>query len=1030
MAFINLNKALTYMRALTGCLMLFAASQSAFAFNFTVNDLSDAVDSTPGDGICEATPAAGDCTLRAAIQESNAWPGKDSIHIPAATHTLSLTGDDNSAAAGDLDITEALSIHGASQALSIIDANNIDRAIDIHGVDVQIENLTIQNGSTVGTEGGGIRSVLGKLTIRNATIDSNETTGFGYGGGGIYSAGPLVIDNATISNNRSSRGGGLLHFSYDMTITNSRINSNLVDLGAGSGGGIFIQSDGTNTIINTTIDGNTAALGGGGGIYTVNGLTLTNSTISNNTALLVGGGGIYDIGLAPLVISNSTISSNDATGNGGGIQVRQSRATVINSTIYGNRAFGTHDVAQETYNGHGGGIYLPSGSSIALTNTIIAGNTASVLTPAGNNCYSQNSTGVFSAIQTTSEYVISDDSTCELTGTGDQPNTTPSLSSVLGTNGGLTLTHAVLFPSAVIDSGPSTPANCYATTTDQRGFPRPVDGGSSGDCDIGAFEYNATTSVADIGVTIEADRSPVLNGATLTYTVKVTNHGPDTATNVVLADDLAAANVSYLSDTGSCSGAPALSCSLGTITSGSSQTITISVTAPATPGQITNTISVAATENDLNASNNSATKAINVIGSSDLSVTITGSVATATANVPMSYDVVITNNSTVTANDVIATIQFDAAVSLGQVSPAVDCGFDVDSAYLICELGNIAGSDTLTLNVTITPLFFGSITSDSSVTFSGTDPDLSNNTSSASTAVIANAALSITTTDSPDPAYQNADILYNFTVANSGPSTTNNTKLVVTFPAGMSLSPASGASPAGCSGAGTVTCDLGAISGGFDKTITLVAIANADGTYTVNSSATSNETSGPALDSETTVVNPPATPSPPDADLLVTMVDTADPVVVGNSITYNVTATNNNGPNVAQNVVISVTLPATTTFSSASSDCVYNSGVVTCALGPLAVGLSSGISVTVNSSSVGTFTAFASVSDSVGNDPELTNNTTTQSTKVNAAGSGGGTAGSRLNSGGGGSYEITELGVLLFMAALLFNRRRQPNTQF
>lgn len=43
---------------------------------FVVNSTGDAVDSNVGDGLCNA---GGACTLRAAIQEANAVPGKDTI---------------------------------------------------------------------------------------------------------------------------------------------------------------------------------------------------------------------------------------------------------------------------------------------------------------------------------------------------------------------------------------------------------------------------------------------------------------------------------------------------------------------------------------------------------------------------------------------------------------------------------------------------------------------------------------------------------------------------------------------------------------------------------------------------------------------------------------------------------------------------------------------------------------------------------------------------------------------------------------
>lgn len=55
----------------------------ARASSFTVNSLLDTSDANPGDGFCD--DGAGNCTLRAAIQEANSFPGADVI-------TFSVTG--------------------------------------------------------------------------------------------------------------------------------------------------------------------------------------------------------------------------------------------------------------------------------------------------------------------------------------------------------------------------------------------------------------------------------------------------------------------------------------------------------------------------------------------------------------------------------------------------------------------------------------------------------------------------------------------------------------------------------------------------------------------------------------------------------------------------------------------------------------------------------------------------------------------------------------------------------------------------
>src|SRR5689334_24013888 len=73
--------------------------------NFVVNSTADLPDINPGDGLCATDGGA--CTLRAAVQEANAFAGADSIFIPADQdgYTLSITGaGEDAAATGDLDI--------------------------------------------------------------------------------------------------------------------------------------------------------------------------------------------------------------------------------------------------------------------------------------------------------------------------------------------------------------------------------------------------------------------------------------------------------------------------------------------------------------------------------------------------------------------------------------------------------------------------------------------------------------------------------------------------------------------------------------------------------------------------------------------------------------------------------------------------------------------------------------------------------------------------------------------------------------
>ncbi len=121
--------------------------------------------------------------------------------------------------------------------------------------------------------------------------------------------------------------------------------------------------------------------------------------------------------------------------------------------------------------------------------------------------------------------------------------------------------------------------------------------------------------VIDLAVTKVDDPDPITVGNRLTYTMVVTNNGPDTATNVVATDSLPS-EVTFVSATstqGTCSGTRAVSCQIGTMAAGATVTITI-VVRPTATGRITNVVVVAGNEAESNTTNNRATADTLVIG--------------------------------------------------------------------------------------------------------------------------------------------------------------------------------------------------------------------------------------------------------------------------------------------------------------------------------------------------------------------------------------------------------------------------------
>lgn len=369
-------------RLLTLLLFLFSVVQTDAAFGsttllspqatFRVDSTADKVDSNPGDGVCKTSNNV--CTLRAAIQETNALVGDDTITLPAGTYRLTMTGArEDYSATGDLDIRANLAIKGAGARSTIIDGGSLDRVFDSRWAfaAVSISGVTIRNGKPTDSGGGGGIWNAVTLTLTGVTISGNEA--IGECGGGITNAGALAItnsditgnsagrcgggiamfdgsislDKSTVSDNKSWKSGGVLIGRGTATIRHSIISRNIADEGGGItvGGGIV-------KIESSTISDNVASSGSGGGLSGGGVITIADSLISKNTALNangccgVGGGGIEAAG--EMTISHSVLSGNTTDANGGAIYNTANKLTIIQSTIAGNSAAGFGGGAQNS----------------------------------------------------------------------------------------------------------------------------------------------------------------------------------------------------------------------------------------------------------------------------------------------------------------------------------------------------------------------------------------------------------------------------------------------------------------------------------------------------------------------------------------------------------------------------------------------------------------------------------------------------------------------------------------------------------
>lgn len=405
------------------CSLLLATDAAAGGAVFAVDSTLDAVDALPGDALCAT--AGGACTLRAAIQESNALGGSDLIQVPAGTYALSLAGDgEELAATGDLDVRDSVVIVGGSGGPTIVDGGALDRVFHVQPMNaatltVVIDGVTIRNGALGEAGGAGVlHQDEGSLVVSNAVIEDNVVTGTTSDavGGGVDSAGlgELTIRDTRIEGNAAPRGAGVFTNGIAI-ITDVTFTGNVA---ATSG---VVTSYGTTTVERSTFTSNQ----GPSITASASGLTLVNSTLSGNTTA----GAAISATSGALIIASSTIANETASF----LVYAFGPVSLVNSALVGDIG-GTSCVAD------GGGS----------------------ITSLGGN--------------------LDDDGSCAGGGPGDLPSQDPLLGP-LADNGGPTLTHLPQPGSPLANAGRA--GSCPGD--DQRGVARDV--GAANGCDIGAVEF-------------------------------------------------------------------------------------------------------------------------------------------------------------------------------------------------------------------------------------------------------------------------------------------------------------------------------------------------------------------------------------------------------------------------------------------------------------------------------------------------------------------------------------------------------------
>lgn len=185
--------------------------------SFTVNTTVDGADAVPGDGVCEITVGAGNCSLRAAVDEANAGNGAD-LSVPGGVYPLTVAdGHDGDP---DLDVTSAV-------------------------------NLNVGSPLTMVEIGNGASS--GLTPVRLDVHETGDLQGFGIRTGRVRVAGILGLDQSFV--------GGLVGAAtdavVDVTATGSARfgNSSVMAGPTGASAGTAIRNAGETLLLYTTVAG-------------------------------------------------------------------------------------------------------------------------------------------------------------------------------------------------------------------------------------------------------------------------------------------------------------------------------------------------------------------------------------------------------------------------------------------------------------------------------------------------------------------------------------------------------------------------------------------------------------------------------------------------------------------------------------------------------------------------------------------------------------------------------------------------------
>jgi uncharacterized repeat protein (TIGR01451 family) len=417
-----------------------------------------------------------------------------------------------------------------------------------------------------------------------------------------------------------------------------------------------------------------------------------------------------------------------------------------------------------------------------------------------------------------------------------------------------------------------------------------------------------TPQLADLALTKTVDNTTPNVGETITYTVTLSNNGPDAATDAQVTD-LIPAGVSFVSDTpsqGTYDSATGL-WTAGTVNVGSPATLTIRATVTSS-NPTTNTASIThADQFDPNPGNNNAT-APDSPQQADLALTKTVDDASPNVGGTITFTVGVLDLGPSDATNVLVSDVLPAGLTF--VSASTTPG-SYDPTTGVWSVGTVSVGAPQTLQIVATVASASAATNNAAITHSDQfDPNPGNNSASVlvrpqQSDLAVSQAISNTTPNVGDA------VSFTVKLGNNGPDAATAAQVTDLLPPGLSF--VSDTASQGTYDSATGLWNVGAVGTTTPQTLVIVARVASPDSQTITATITHADQFDPVTSNNSAGVI--ATPQQADLGLL-NIVDDPTPNV-GDTVTYTVTLTNA-GPDSASSVLVTDALPAGMSFVSSS----------------------------------------------------------------------------------------------------------------